>query len=245
MSEQTATLKIGNEQRQFLFRPGTSDEHSLRQIFREQHYSLKQLRRAGDLASYVRRNEARGLAPLIVDAGAYIGGSALYFLAQLPRARVVAIEPDGANFALLAKNVAGLDVELMHAAVASDAGYVRVTDPGEGHWGLRTEASPGDDRMEGIIPTVTINHIYETHAAGCFPFIVKIDIEGAEKDVFSAATEWVVKTPLIVLELHDWLMPRQGSATPFLRCISALDRDFVSIGENVYSIANNLDALGA
>jgi FkbM family methyltransferase len=244
MAEQTATIRLGTQQRQFLFRAGSSDEHSLRQIFREQHYSLNRLRRAADLASYVRRHEARGLAPLIVDAGAYIGASAVYFLAQLARARVVAIEPDHGNFELLAKNVAGLDVELMHAAVASAPGHARVTDPGEGYWGLRTEATPGADSMDGIIPAVTINHVYEAHAAGCFPFIVKLDIEGAEKDVFSANTEWVARTPLIILELHDWLMPGQGCATPFLRCISALDRDFVFIGENVYSIANDLDALG-
>src|SRR5437870_10482065 len=108
MSEQAATLKIGTQQRQLLFRPGSSDESSLKQIFHDQHYSLSRLRRAPELASYVRRNEARGLAPLVVDAGAYIGGSALYFLAQLPRARVVAIEPDLGNYQLLAKNVAGM-----------------------------------------------------------------------------------------------------------------------------------------
>jgi FkbM family methyltransferase len=244
MSEQTATIKLGTQQRQFLFRPGSSDEHALRQIFREQHYSLNRLRRAPDLAAYVRRHEARGLAPLIVDAGAYIGASAVYFLAQLARARVVAIEPDRGNYELLVKNVAGLDVELMHAAVASAPGHARVTDPGEGYWGLRTEATPGEDRMEGIVPAVAINQIYESHAARCFPFIVKLDVEGAEKDVFSGNTEWVARTPLIIVELHDWLMPRQGSATPFLRCISALDRDFVFIGENVFSIANDLEALG-
>ena len=98
--------------------------------------------------------------------------------------------------------------------------------------------------LEGIVPAVTINQIYESHAARCFPFIVKLDVEGAEKDVFSGNTEWVARTPLIIVELHDWLMPRQGGATPFLRCISALDRDFVFIGENVFSIANDLEALG-
>jgi FkbM family methyltransferase len=244
MTEQTATLKIGTQQRQFLFRPGTSDEHSLRQIFKDQHYSLSRLRRAGDLAAYVRRNEARGLAPLVVDAGAYIGGSAVFFLAQLPRAQVVAIEPDLGNFQLLVKNVSGMKVELMHAALASGAGQMRVIDPGEGCWGLRTEAMTSKERAETIVPTVTVNHIFETHAAQCFPFAVKIDIEGAEKDVFSANTEWVAKTPLIIIELHDWLMPGQGTAAPFLRCIAALDRDFVFIGENVYSIANDIATLG-
>jgi hypothetical protein len=38
--------------------------------------------------------------------------------------------------------------------------------------------------------------------------------------------------------LHDWMLPGKGSALPFLRCVSALDRDFLYSGENVFSIDN-------
>ena len=78
----------------------------------------------------------------------------------------------------------------------------------------------------------------------CEPFIVKIDIEGGEQDVFSGNTEWVARTPVLIIELHDWLIPKGGTSGPFLKCISALDRDFVYIGEAIFSIANDLDALG-
>jgi hypothetical protein len=69
---------------------------------------------------------------------------------------------------------------------------------------------------------------------------VKIDIEGAEAELFSANTEWVDQTPLIIIELHDWLLSRQGISRNFLRCVSSLDRDFVHIGENIFSVKNDL-----
>jgi hypothetical protein len=95
------------------------------------------------------------------------------------------------------------------------------------------------------VPNVTINDIYRARGAGFFPFIVKIDIEGAERELFSDNIEWVARTPLIIIELHDWMLPKAGTAAPFLACMSRHDRDFVSRGENVYSFANDLEALTA
>ena len=79
-----------------------------------------------------------------------------------------------------------------------------------------------------------------THREGCFPFAVKIDIEGAEREVFSANTEWIEHIPVIIVELHDWLLPKKATALPFLRAVSRYDRDFVQVGENAVSIANNM-----
>jgi hypothetical protein len=62
-----------------------------------------------------------------------------------------------------------------------------------------------------------------------------------EAELFAANTGWVARTPLLIVELHDWLLPKAGTARTFLRCISQLDRDFVHIGENIFSIANDLD----
>ena len=74
---------------------------------------------------------------------------------------------------------------------------------------------------------------------------MKVDIEGAEKDLFRSNTEWVAVTPIIIVELHDWLLPKGGTSRPFLQCVSKLDRDFVYLGEDVYSIANDLAGLTA
>ncbi len=148
--------------------------------------------------------------------------------------------PDVGNFGLLSKNTADLNVEALNAAISSTRGRARVFDPGEGAWGYRTKLISEDEIFTDAVPRVTINDIYNSHSSGFFPFIVKIDIEGAELDLFSGSTEWVERTPLIIIELHDWLLPKSGTSRPFLECISRLDRDFVQIGQEIFSIANDL-----
>ncbi|MGH8639692.1 MAG: FkbM family methyltransferase [Burkholderiales bacterium] len=237
----STTVSMGPSTRQLFFRPQSSDEDVIQQILGQQQYDLGQIGRTPELMQYVRQRAAEGLRPLVVDAGANIGVSAIYFLANLPEARVVAVEPNADNFALLKRNVQGLDVEAIHGAMSSRNGRARVLDPGEGHWAYRTQMAAEDDA--GAVPCMTLDKIFEAHASGFFPFIVKVDIEGAEEDLFSANTGWVGRTPLLIVELHDWLFPRRGTSRPFLQCIAGLDRDFVYRGEDVYSIANDLDGL--
>jgi FkbM family methyltransferase len=136
--------------------------------------------------------------------------------------------------------VRGLRVQAVRGAIASKPGFARVIDPGIGHWGYRTKNISDTSQSDGTVPRLTINEIYRQHSARCFPFIVKVDIEGGEADLFSGDTEWVEMTPILIVELHDWLLTRSGNSRAFLKCVSQLDRDFVYIGDEIYSIANDL-----
>ena len=177
---------------------------------------------------------AAGRTPIILDAGANIGASVVYWTLHFPSARIVAIEPDLANFRLLEKNTQGLNTVLHQAALGNLAGKATLSDPGKGEWGYRTVR--GD---EGSLDILSMSDLLEGHAAdnGKY-FIAKIDIEGAEADLFASHTEWVDSFDLLIIELHDWLLPRQGTSRNFLKCIAELDRDFVHIGENIFSIKN-------
>jgi FkbM family methyltransferase len=239
------TFSLGTATRQLYFRKQSSDEGVIKQILVDQQYNLNRSRRVTELLAFVERQQANGLRPLVVDAGANIGVSPIYFIANLPNALVVAIEPDLENFKLLTKNVEGLNVEAIRGAISSTTGCMRVMDPGLGHWAYQTQPMAEVIDAPDAVPCVTINDIYASHRSTCFPFLVKIDIEGGEGDLFSSNTEWVARTPIIIIELHDWLLPRGGRSRPFLQCISKLDRDFVSFGEDVFSIANDLQALEA
>ena len=229
--------------RQFFFRAGSCDEGVIKQIFVDNDYALNRLRRHPELMSFLERRSAGGLQPLVIDAGANIGAASVYFSLAFPNALVVSVEPDLGNFELLARNVMGLGIEPFHGAVASQVGQVRVVDAGEGYWGFRTAAVDGSESAAQAVPSRRINDIYAACASRCFPFIVKVDIEGGEEDLFSANTEWVARTPVLIIELHDWLLPGKATSAPFLRCIAGMNRDFVHIGENIFSIANDLDAL--
>ena len=241
MSDAISTVNINfrGRPRPFHFRPKTSDERVIQQVFNNHEYDLHRLVRYPELAKLVNAKVDAGMRPLIIDAGANIGVSALYFLTIFPNAVIVAIEPEESNYKLLCENVKGLSVECIHGALSSSPGYMSVVDPGKGFWGFRTEAS--SDPNVGV-PCVLIDEIYEKQMAkNLWPFLVKIDIEGGEKDLFEQNTLWVDKTPLIAIELHDWMMPKGGTSRSFLRCIAQYDRDFAFIGENVYSIKNDLE----
>lgn len=242
MSFASLDVGIGNDLRKFYYRAGTSDSGVIRQVLLQEDYSLQRLKRFADLAVYAEKLMVQGLNPLIVDAGANIGASSVYFALKYPSARVVAIEPGAGNHSLLTINSIGLNVEALLGAVASTSGFMSVLDVGEGFWGLRT--GPLTSTHTGLdVPTVTVNSIYQVYASSHFPFITKIDIEGGEMELFSRNLEWVNQTPCIIIELHDWLLPGCGTSRSFLQCISGLDRDFVHIGENIFSIANNLNIL--
>jgi FkbM family methyltransferase len=229
-------LETTGIERRFYFRPETTDQAVIRQVFQQHQYALHNLRRWPDLMNLVARKAGEGCRPLVVDAGANIGASAVYFAIKIPGASIVAIEPAANNFDVLTENVDGLDVRVIRAALSCRTGGSKIVDPGLGHWGLRTEATP---QGVGDVANVTIPDVLGTREAGLFPFLVKIDIGGAERDVFSANTEWIARTPVLMVELHDWLLPKQGTTLPFLKTMSRYDRDFILSGETVVSIANS------
>jgi FkbM family methyltransferase len=229
------SLEAAGRARRFYFRNQTTDEAVIRQIFYGRHYDFTRLARCADIQALLEKEHGRGRQPLILDAGANIGASSVFFALMFPGALVVAIEPEDNNYRLLCKNIVGLNVVTVQAALSAQFGRAAVLDAGIGSWGFRTRKTEDEDG----VACVTVGSLYDKFiGTAYFPFLVKIDIEGGEKDVFETNTEWVERTPILVAELHDSLFPRAGISSPFLRCVSSLDRDFVLLGEGIASIAN-------
>ncbi|MCM8738666.1 FkbM family methyltransferase [Azospirillum sp. A1-3] len=236
------TIQVGTDRfLKMAYREGTSDRSVIGQIWAEKSYDLLKLRRGKELVEIYKSIVSSGNNPLIVDAGANIGASSLYFSELYKNSQVFALEPEINNFNLLKQNSKSkLNIKCLNAALSSKDGEMTVIDAGEGEWGFQaiSSESPPPGRVVGQVRSLSVNSIIEQTKGSCRPFIAKIDIEGGEKDVFSANTEWVNDFPLIIIELHDWLFPSKGTSSTFLKCISSLDRDFVFIGENVFSIKN-------
>jgi FkbM family methyltransferase len=143
------------------------------------------------------------------------------------------------DFELLRRNVAGqANIQPVQAAVGGEDGPVRIMNKDAQEWARRTERVSGDapDAITGLsiqslIAIAPPPRVYQ-------PFLIKIDIEGAEKELFSRNLEWISKFPVLIIELHDWMLPAQGTSRAFLAAIAPLDRDFVFFGENIFSIAN-------
>jgi FkbM family methyltransferase len=182
-----------------------------------------------------------GRQPLIIDCGANIGCSALWFIARYPKSHIVAVEPAPDNVEILRTNCAGLDIEVCSAGVGAEDGVSRIVDVGSGGWGYRTSS----EGQGPEIPMISIGTILASKPAAQYsPFLLKIDIEGAEKPLFSGAVDSFAKFPLIIIEPHDWLFPGQLSSQEFFRFHVNADREFCMRNENVASIANHNTLLG-
>lgn len=136
---------------------------------------------------------------LIVDLGANVGYSSAYFLSQFKDCEVISVEPDPANFVELQKNVAPYRgrVTTIQAAVWPRSEQLDLDHPGQGEeWGVRVKPSEG-----GAVQTITIPELLSASGQERIS-LLKIDIEGAETELFSANTEWLDKVDNIVIEIH-------------------------------------------
>lgn len=216
-----------------------ADLDAIRRVFTERAYSLDPLRGHPGLGRY-EDPTAIGGAPVIVDCGAHIGAASIWFALHHPGARVVALEPEPANFSLLRENAAGWpQVTPLRAAIAARAGAVPLSDPGRGSWEMRASADTalaGGGQVVEKVAAMTIDEVLESVGEAA-PFILKVDIEGAEGDLFSSRWQVLARFPLVIVELHDWLLPGKGTSRSFLRWHVAHGRDLVPIGENLFSIA--------
>lgn len=221
-------------------RRGTSDISVFAQVFLENGYGMKHLKRWHEINDTYNRILRQG-SPLILDLGANIGLASLYFAKNWPKAKIIAVEPERANYDLMCNNVSQLEnVRPVYAAVAGEDGAVKIVNPENEAWSARTEIA-----AEGLAESVralSVRSLVEMAPEGSIPFIAKIDIEGFERNLFSTNTDWVASFPIVILEPHDWMLPGQGVVTNFFRVLSQQDRDFLIWKENIICISNDWTA---
>jgi FkbM family methyltransferase len=142
----------------------------------------------------------------IVDAGANIGMASIYFTHRYPKAKVIAIEPEALNFAILAQNVRPYPAIVpVHAALWNRDGHISVSQPdpatGAGReWGFVTHEGRG-----AKVRAVTMHTLMQEMCIRAID-LAKIDVEGAEQEVFED-TRWLTGTRCLMIELHDRFRP--------------------------------------
>jgi FkbM family methyltransferase len=145
---------------------------------------------------------------LIIDAGGYIGTAAIKFSKMYPHAKVITIEPSEENFAILQENIKPFkNISAVKAALvaANRVGGTKLLDRGQGQWGFTIVKNPldGPDAAEiNIVETITLAEIAKSHHETNIG-ILKLDIEGAEKEIFDHAGEQLKNVFSIFVELHD------------------------------------------
>ncbi|MEM7466768.1 MAG: FkbM family methyltransferase [Pseudomonadota bacterium] len=203
----------------FVLRNHSTDVPTFHQIFVNREYNFR----------------VHSRPAVIVDAGANIGLTAIYFASKYPNAKILALEPEPSNYQLLVKNSGPYpNIIPIQAAVWDQSGEIDLVDPGSGHWAFRTQR---DDLSAGAayspthkIPSLCVPDLmaaYDLNAIDIF----KIDIEGAEKEVFNDTAEWINSVRSIIIELHDRFRP--GCARSFYNGSNGFDTEWRR-GENIF-----------
>ncbi|KAA5802402.1 FkbM family methyltransferase [Alkalicaulis satelles] len=228
--EVTVTTPRG--ERKLTIRNTRSDEAVVSQTFKQKQFLLPYTHGRWLDALY-RQYIDTGKRPLIIDGGGNIGTAAIWFADQFPEAHIVSIEPDHDNFKLIEINCQGLKVSPVHAAIGAKNGWLVVVDPGRGEWGYVTRTEGEGEKVRSITMKSLVD---EFIGLGFEPFLLKLDIEGAEKDLFEGEADWFDRFPYIMVETHDSMMPGQACSRSFLKAHTRKPRDLIIRGENWVSI---------
>ncbi|MFM8711080.1 MAG: FkbM family methyltransferase, partial [Sphingomonadales bacterium] len=182
-----------------------SDLEVLQQIILDQEY--------GFAVEWLRATKKEEHALRIVDAGANVGYTSLYFLAAFPGASLVAIEPDPDNYKVLEHNLrcasSGAAAQAVQAALLSRSGISVTIDRQGGDkkdWSFSVRPSTAPTGVNSI----AVKKILDRTGWDRLD-ILKIDIEGSEADVFSeqADLSYLQHTRLVLVEIHDDKADRQ------------------------------------
>lgn len=219
--------KLNYSKNPIIIRKRTSDAGMFRQVLIKKEYDI-----------FKKINPK-----IIVDAGANVGYASLWFKKKYPKVKIFAIEPEESNFKILGKNISYyLNIEPIHAGLWNKKTYLKIVDLKSSKCSFMTREVKS--KKDADFPTIQLNDIIKKINGGRID-ILKIDIEGSEKEVFSKNIEWVDNVDTIIIELHekrkkgcndsvhsllkkqDWLEFKKGENNIFIRRDKIKKKDII------------------
>lgn len=151
-----------------------------------------------------------GLTPsTIVDCGAYTGLSPVYFANRYPHATIIAIEPESANFQLCLRNSEAYpQIKHVQAALWNENRELSLLDPRHAAYGYRVGATGEEtayQKLESVAGITAQKLMADWHLEQID--LLKVDIEGAEVEMFADAPCWIERVGVLIIELHERFRP--------------------------------------
>jgi FkbM family methyltransferase len=141
----------------------------------------------------------------ILDLGANIGVSMSHLATRFPDARIVGVELDADNAELCRRNVAtwGERCRVVHGAVWPRDEQVAYEAQGVGDEAFHARAGDGAGATARHAQGISLRTLIERELpAGTQVDFVKMDIEGAERDVLTERTGWAERVRAMIVEVH-------------------------------------------
>lgn len=176
---------------------------------------------------YYTEIEVENRAPVIIDAGAHIGVSTLYFAKLFPTAQIIAIEPNPITREILEKNVWNNRLEdrvtILPNALANQTGSASLYHLPNQQWQLNANLSPQAWNGDSLTQSTEVNTITLSSLITQPIDLVKLDIEGAELELLKQARDTLSLIQQLWVEFHPTgknslielvhLLEKQGFAT--------------------------------
>ena len=142
----------------------------------------------------------------IIDAGSNIGLTSVYLSKDFPNSNFITIEPDSSNFESVSYNLETngvTNVVKIKGGLWSKNTNLKIVNDfrDKNDWSIRVE----ETNEEADLKAFSISYLMQEHKFETID-ILKIDIEGSEKEVFTgsnADVSFLSKTKCIAVEIHD------------------------------------------
>jgi FkbM family methyltransferase len=150
---------------------------------------------------YHRPYREHGAAPVILDLGTNIGLSIVDLKLQYPSSVIYGFEMDKENHELAVKNCKGLEgVTIEHKAIWNERTNMSYRKSGLDD-AYKLDQAAGSGTNDVLVETITIPGIIEKYQLREIDY-VKMDIEGAELQIFQANLDWLKIVKEIKVEVH-------------------------------------------
>ncbi|MEA5503464.1 FkbM family methyltransferase [Halotia wernerae UHCC 0503] len=152
------------------------------------------------LESQIYKFKTNSCTPIIIDAGANIGLSTLYFKQLYPQSKIIAFEPDTRVFAALKENIAAFsltNVDLVNKAVWSSETILKFMSEGADA-GRIVQVDKSKEIQE--VSTIRLRDYLNQKVD-----FLKIDIEGAETEVINDCQDLLINVDNLFVEYHSFV----------------------------------------
>jgi len=222
-SKVKASISLHGVNSEIILRKNTSDFLVLNQVIFQNEYS--------PLNDLVLEHGYKENIKVIVDAGANIGLSALYFSSLFPNATVYAIEPSRGNFLILLENIEANDLKVvpLNNALLSSKGRVKSINTFRDRRDWSTQVVRSDS--EGDTDAIALLDLIEDFDLDEID-ILKMDIEGHEVELFGSEEFLTVleRIKFIAIEIHE----EKADRIAIINILQAKGYKLLSKGETIF-----------
>jgi FkbM family methyltransferase len=132
----------------------------------------------------------------LIDVGANVGLASIYFCAHFG-CRCFCVESNPNTFRILQRNLAGVGAQLLHAGVWNSETML-TADCRDARYSMSTVHATSHGEVQGLPMQEVIRR-----SGFSTVDLLKLDIEGAEREVFQGDLSWLEGVQAIAIEFHE------------------------------------------